>query len=171
MNQEDFKIMVDNTIERLRQTLIVKGEEYMRNNDRLSNFKQAAGIRRGEIPEGALLGMLIKHWTSIADFIDDLKENKIAPIELWREKLGDNIVYSFLIEACILDRLNVMPIQGKANYSDKTITLSPADHASIMGRLIELKDLSDNCLTEMDRLINNHTRKCLQILGDINAED
>lgn len=165
MNQEDFKVMVDSTIERLRQTLIVKGEEYMRNNDRLSNFKQAAGIRRGETPEGALLGMLTKHWVSIADFIDDLKENKIAPIELWREKLGDNIIYSFLLEACIIERLCITPIPIEAGCEDEKYLLTGAEYASIVERLKEVCELSDNGLTEEDRLIHNNIVRCLHILG------
>ena len=109
MNNDDFEVLVNNNIERIKKTILKKGKEYMRGNDRLSNFKQAAGIRRDETPETALLGMLVKHWVSISDFVDDIKEGNVAPIELWREKLGDNIVYSFLLEACIMDRLGIIP--------------------------------------------------------------
>lgn len=90
IDQERFTDVVDEMLGKIRNTMIVKGEEYMRDNDRLSNFKLSAGIRRKEIPEGALLGMLIKHWASIADIVEDIKEGRIAPLYYSYNVKGEN---------------------------------------------------------------------------------
>ncbi|MCC6345670.1 MAG: hypothetical protein IT388_00625 [Nitrospirales bacterium] len=104
MKPEEFARIFDAAVERNRDTLIRKGEEYTRGTDRFSNFKKAAGLL-GCSQEKALHGMLVKHLVSISDLVDDLEGNRCAPIEMWREKIGDIQNYLYLLEGMIVERL------------------------------------------------------------------
>jgi hypothetical protein len=48
--------------------------------------------------------MLIKHWVSIVEIINDLERDKSWHPDIWREKLTDNIAYSLLLEALLQER-------------------------------------------------------------------
>ena len=80
-----------------------KAKEYSRGGDRLSNFKKAGTLQNCP-PEAALLGMMVKHWVSICEMVDDLARGKEWPQQVWQEKLGDNINYSYLLEALLDER-------------------------------------------------------------------
>ena len=99
MNQQHFQAVVESRIERTLELLGVKGKEYARGGDRLSNFKRAASIKR-ETVEKAWLGIWSKHLVSILDMIDDVQAGcSPAPFAQWQEKIGDTIVYMILLEA------------------------------------------------------------------------
>jgi hypothetical protein len=102
MKNEELEKIVDERIGKIRDLLVKKGAEYAR-GDRLSNFKKA-GAGQGCTPERALIGMMDKHRVSIYDLVDDLEEGLIAPQGVWDEKIGDNIVYLFLLEALVRER-------------------------------------------------------------------
>lgn len=103
MTPERFVEIVRDAMDRSRDTLAHKADEYAKDGDRLSCFKKAGGLL-GCTPEAALLGMLVKHWVSICGMVDDLSRGKDWPREVWREKLGDNINYSYLLEALLEER-------------------------------------------------------------------
>ena len=103
MSPERFIRIVQDAMERSLAVLDQKAEEYSWDGDRLSNFKKA-GALQGCTPEAALLGMLVKHWVSICEMVDDLSRGKDWPREVWWEKLGDNINYSYLLEALLEER-------------------------------------------------------------------
>jgi hypothetical protein len=102
MQEQEFEQLVEEIFGRVKQILASKGKEYAR-GDRLSNFKKA-GTLAGSSPERALLGMLIKHWVSIVEIINDLERDKSWHPDIWREKLTDNIAYSLLLEALLQER-------------------------------------------------------------------
>ena len=85
MTHDKFQIVLENTFESCRQVLGTKSAEYARGKDKLHNFKRAAAIL-GNSPEKALLGMKVKHTTSILDLIDDLDIGKLPSVELLNEK-------------------------------------------------------------------------------------
>lgn len=105
MTFEDFDKVVANRLAQIETLMGGKREEYARRGDRLHNFKRAAALAQNT-PEEALAGMWIKHIVSIFDMIDDIKEGKISnDIKLWEGKWNDNIVYTFLLEALVRERL------------------------------------------------------------------
>jgi len=55
MNNKEFEIILSKRIKCIKLTLVKKGVEYSRNEDRLYNFRRAAQIT-GESPEQALWG-------------------------------------------------------------------------------------------------------------------
>lgn len=97
-----FNKIVDNRIEITRELLISKGEEYAR-GDRLSNFKTIASLL-DQTPEEAWRGMWIKHIESILSMVKDIADGKPVDLPKWKEKIGDNIVYSILLEAIVEER-------------------------------------------------------------------
>lgn len=105
MNQNYFNAVLSKRLKLIEKTLTIKGAEYARDGDCLSNFKRAAGIER-IIPEKAWLGMFSKHLVSILDLIDDLDKGlPSASPAMWEEKIGDAMVYLVCLEALIIERI------------------------------------------------------------------
>ena len=100
MNTEDFNKIIHEQIERCEATLCKKADEYAVDDDRLHNFKVAAGLQDC-LPTTALAGMMAKHTVSVYDMIRGLEEGKSYPIELWSEKIGDSINYLLLLAAAV----------------------------------------------------------------------
>ena len=75
--------------------LIIK--EYATDDDRLHNFKNAAGMMSCD-PKEALAGMMAKHTISVYDMCRSCKD---YPIELWNEKITDHINYLLLLKAIV----------------------------------------------------------------------
>ena len=104
MIPKEFNVVLENTLEQIRQVMGIKSAEYARGNDKLHNFKRAAGVL-GVSPEKALLGMLTKHTVSILDIVDDIDKGKLPSVELLNEKIGDELNYHILLKALILERI------------------------------------------------------------------
>ena len=89
--------------QRIDELLLQKGIEYAR-IDRLSNFKQIAKMR-SILPEDALIALVSKQWVSILDMVKDLDNGTdVVPHNVWREKIGDVIVYMILLDALVSER-------------------------------------------------------------------
>jgi len=104
MNPEKFEEIVNETLNNIKETLIVKGKEYRRNNDPFHNFNEGSK-RSGLIREKVLDGMLLKHEVSISDITNDLEKGILPKVETLDEKFGDNIIYLILKKASIIDRI------------------------------------------------------------------
>lgn len=102
MNTETFNKIIREQIERCENTLCKKADEYA-TEDRLHNFKVAAGIQKC-LPTTALGGMMAKHTVSVYDMIRGLEEGKSYPLELWDEKIGDSINYLLLLAAAVREK-------------------------------------------------------------------
>ena len=103
-NELEFEKVVDETLKQIRETLIVKGKEYRRNNNPYHNFE--VGARKKEITrERVLDGMLLKHEISIEDMTNDLDNDKLPSENAVNEKFGDNIIYLILKKAMFIDRI------------------------------------------------------------------
>lgn len=104
MTKEEFELLLEDCICKIKDTLVEKAKEYAR-EDRLHNFKKA-GIRRGKSAEEALIGMKTKHEISIDDFVDDIKENRniIPSQKLIDDKIVDDINYNILLRALLYER-------------------------------------------------------------------
>jgi hypothetical protein len=96
MTPEDFDALLTRRLEMTRDVLASKAGQYASKDDRLHNFKKAAGLSR-TTPERALFGMVAKHLTAIVDYIVD--DTKVPTQEWLDEKIGDVINYFILLEA------------------------------------------------------------------------
>lgn len=103
MNVDDFDKIVERRIELIRKSLVVKGREYMRGGDRLSNFVNGGRLLRCT-PERALLGYLAKQAVSVVDFVHDVEQGVVRSQAEWDEKIGDCVNYLILLEAVSAER-------------------------------------------------------------------
>lgn len=99
MQAETFNKLVEDMVEETTSLLISKNAGYNDGGDKLESFKKAAALQ-GITPKEALRGMWAKHVVSISDM---LASEKVFPIEVWQEKLGDNINYSILAMGLEMD--------------------------------------------------------------------
>jgi hypothetical protein len=107
MTNEEYGAVLERRLHLTRKTADKKGQEYGGPDERLHNFKKAARMSGKDLGE-AWYGMVLKHWVSITDVID----NGAIPSQEWiDEKIGDMIVYLTLLEG-IYTELNPVP-QGR----------------------------------------------------------
>ena len=99
MTSEKFNQLLEETLDKCKNTLGVKAEEYA-TSDRLHNFKIAATLQ-GCSPMTALAGMMAKHTVSVYDLIGRVEYGVDVPLELWDEKIGDHINYLILLSALV----------------------------------------------------------------------
>ena len=104
MNHETFEKLSGNTVRECLEMLNTKSKEYSRSGEKLHNFKRAGAILN-QIPEKALIGMMIKQFTSILDITTDIEQNRLPKLELYREKMKDTINYLLLLEGLISERI------------------------------------------------------------------
>ena len=97
MNSEWFEKVVNEQIDTCKNILIDKAKEYATDEDRLHNFKNAAGMMSCDA-KNALAGMMAKHTISVYDMC---RSGKDYPIELWNEKITDHINYLLLLKAIV----------------------------------------------------------------------
>jgi hypothetical protein len=100
----EFERIVDETLQQIRETLIVKGKEYRRNNNPFHNFEVGA-MKKSISREKVLDGMLLKHEISIEDMTNDLDQGKLPSESSVNEKFGDNLIYLLLKKAMFIDRI------------------------------------------------------------------
>lgn len=105
MTPLQFENVIEESLQRIRETLIVKGREYRRNDNPFHNF-EAAARKKNETREKALYGMAMKHTVSIDDIRNDLDEGIIPSKDLVEEKFTDALNYLLLEKASLLDRIN-----------------------------------------------------------------
>jgi len=104
MTENRFEQIVDETLNQIKEVLIIKGKEYRRNNNPFHNFDEGSK-RSGLIREKVLDGFLLKHEISIADMTNDLEKDILPKIETIEEKFGDNLIYLILKKASIIDKI------------------------------------------------------------------
>lgn len=97
MTDERFEQVVEMQLGLCRDVLLKKAGEYARDEDRLHNFKNAAGMM-GCSPREALAGMMAKHTISVYDMCRDGRDH---PMALWEEKITDHINYLLLLKAIV----------------------------------------------------------------------
>ena len=100
MNFITFDSVVRDALQRSSDILTEKGQEYSVGDDRLSQFKLAAGLNNVSVPE-ALWGMATKHISSAASMV---KNPSMYNIKTWREKLDDIRNYTLLLEAVLIEQ-------------------------------------------------------------------
>ena len=99
MNVDTFSEVIEGQMERCRNLLMLKAEEYATGEDRLHNFNVASELQ-GVTRKKALAGMMAKHTVSIYDMC---KSDESYPEVIWNEKITDHINYLLLLKAVIMD--------------------------------------------------------------------
>lgn len=105
MTEKQFDDVIEETLNQSKQTLIIKGKEYRRNNNPLHNFDVGVSIT-GESREKVIWGFALKHFISITDIRNDIAQGKLPNIEVVDEKWGDLINYLLIEKASIIDKIN-----------------------------------------------------------------
>ena len=121
MTNEEFGSIVNSTLEECKNTLTVKAVEYQRNNNPFHNFDKGVKITN-KSREDVIWGFALKHFISIQDIKDDLKNGIIPSEELLDEKYGDLINYLLFEKASILEIVRIYDrqrVRESANESFK----------------------------------------------------
>jgi hypothetical protein len=105
MTEQEFDKVIEDTLESLKQTLLVKGKEYRRNNNPFHNF-DTGSLMTGLLREKILDGFMLKHEISVKDMVDDIAQGILPSEEVVEEKFGDILIYTLIKKASILDRIN-----------------------------------------------------------------
>lgn len=109
MNREfqnqKFDQVIDDTLTRLKELLVVKGKEYRRNNNPFHNFDVGAA-KEGKIREEVLHGFRLKHEISVGGMRQDVTNGILPSREKVEEKYDDILVYYLIEKASILDRID-----------------------------------------------------------------
>jgi hypothetical protein len=101
MQNDIFNVVIDQQINRCTDTLVHKAAEYA-TDDRLHNFKTAAKLQGCTVRQ-AVAGMMAKHTVSVFDLCD---ADTPTSIEMWNEKITDNINYLLLLRAAVAEEVN-----------------------------------------------------------------
>lgn len=104
MKNDEFNSIIKGIQDRLYNTLVVKGAEYSRNEDRLHNFNVGSTIT-SQTRERVLDGFMTKHYISYRDMLNDLEQGKLPTVEYLEEKVGDLMVYLMLFEASVKEKI------------------------------------------------------------------
>jgi len=97
--------IINNRLDKTKELLLIKGKEYVRNEDRLHHFRRASEMERKSMPR-VLHGMLQKHLVSYYDMLDDVDNGKMPSESMVNEKIEDIVVYFLLQEAVIKETIN-----------------------------------------------------------------
>ena len=100
MKPQIFNLLVKETFKNATEILTQKAKTYATKEDRLYNFKQAAGLSR-RTPISSLKGMVDKHLVALSDFVYAHEHGFEVPAEEWEEKIGDIINYMVLLRAML----------------------------------------------------------------------
>lgn len=105
MNYENESELFDEIIEEqlkaIKETLLVKGKEYRRFGNPFHNFDRGVAIT-GKTREEIIWGFALKHFVSIQDLKEDIKNGKEVSKDVLDEKYGDLLIYLLIEKASIL---------------------------------------------------------------------
>ena len=107
------------TIVRLMTLLLIKGEEYRRNDDPYHNFNEGTKLMNVH-PMMVLNFFRLKHAISIADLQKDFEDNKHVSAHQINEKYDDILVYT-LIELAYTENDNEASFEAFRSFTEYLI--------------------------------------------------
>jgi hypothetical protein len=110
MTQEKHVGEISNTLEQLKELLVVKSKEYVKSSDPLHNFSVGATIT-GQCPARVLDGFLLKHYVSYRDMLTDIEAGRVVPEAKIHEKFNDILVYFLLQKNIFLSALDMPDVE------------------------------------------------------------
>jgi len=103
-SHEEYALIVDQTIQQIKELSSLKGGEYAGDEDRLANFRRNA-INLGLTMEDVWSVYAAKHWDAIMQYVKDLRDNKTRKrLESIEGRMDDLIVYLILAKAMYRER-------------------------------------------------------------------
>lgn len=99
MQHDQLRDILDAQLQRVRDVLVAKNDDYSPDEDALEHFRRAATILGKTVPE-ALAGMMVKHTVSIYTMIEG---GRSFSEDRWDEKITDHINYLVLLKAALVD--------------------------------------------------------------------
>jgi hypothetical protein len=99
----DFDSIINSTLEDIKELILVKSKEYIRNDNPLHNFESASKIS-GKHPLEVLDGFLLKHEVSIKDITSDKVKGLDVSAKQVHEKIDDNIIYLLIKKVMLLSK-------------------------------------------------------------------
>lgn len=101
----DFDKVLQERINKILMVLAKKTEEYASRDNRMHNFEFAAAIMQAAgfetSREREVLSMMNKHVVSVYDLVKKTLDGKVVSPAMIDEKIGDQINYLILLEACL----------------------------------------------------------------------
>ena len=113
---DKYKTTINNMIAYCQDLINDKLIQYANKNDVFKTFNEAAELQE-ILPEQALFGMMAKHIGSIRNMLDKIEKDTYSmtvndaegaeySLDIWKEKIGDNITYLLILYAMISSRID-----------------------------------------------------------------
>ena len=113
---DKYKTTINNMIAYCQNLINDKLIQYANKNDVFKTFNEAAELQE-ILPEQALFGMMAKHIGSIRNMLDKVEKDIYSmtvndaegaeySLDVWKEKIGDNITYLLILYAMISSRID-----------------------------------------------------------------
>ena len=113
---DKYKDTINNMIAYCQNLINDKLIQYANKNDVFKTFNEAAELQE-ILPEQALFGMMAKHIGSIRNMLDKVEKDIYSmtvndaegaeySLDIWKEKIGDNITYLLILYAMISSRID-----------------------------------------------------------------
>lgn len=113
---DKYKTTINNMIAYCQDLINDKLIQYDNKNDVFKTFNEAAELQE-ILPEQALFGMMAKHIGSIRNMLDKVEKDIYSmtvndaegaeySLDIWKEKIGDNITYLLILYAMINSRID-----------------------------------------------------------------
>ena len=113
---DKYKTTINNMIAYCQDLINDKLIQYANKNDVFKTFNEAAELQE-ILPEQSLFGMMAKHIGSIRNMLDKIEKDIYSmtvndaegaeySLDIWKEKIGDNITYLLILYAMISSRID-----------------------------------------------------------------
>lgn len=148
MKQEEFNLVVEETVNSLKELLRVKGGEYAGSEDRLANFKRGAALT-GVTPLQVAFIYASKHYDGIASYVKDPTRESSEPIE---GRFDDLINYCILMKAVVREgKVIPAPDGGDEERHEQWVKAAVAD-GLISGEELEKIERRRKAMMGFERL-------------------
>lgn len=107
MNIDEFRVIVNDRVQRSLAVLTSKGQRYAANEDVLHNFRVAAMLEHSTMVK-ALTGMMTKHTVKLHDMLADSDKVTFSSAD-WDEVIGDSINYLLILTAVLEEEYGTLP--------------------------------------------------------------
>lgn len=102
MNHKDFNDFIERRIEKFKEILLKKQDQYS-SEDAFHNFVEG-GLLAGEEKERMLWLYMLKHYVYVKDFFNKIKEITPGDIPKIQESLGDISIYFMILSAMLKEK-------------------------------------------------------------------